>query len=217
MRSIKPSAKASITGTISGQGFSKIEGMLSTERKSTSVTNTVSIFAGEFNYSQSVSTTIRPIIGSVLQYGEHGTGRYQAEENLKYSQTSINLDRRIQAVGSPTSIRLANGRSMRLTGYWAGKLRAENDYRDILWSDKYYEAKRLNFSYKASLGKSLTTLETSISLEGLADRSALWPQGFVDTYLAVDFNITGKYRWRWSNKTIAPDKGWLECCPLVQE
>lgn len=217
VRSIKPSAKASISGNVSGQGFSKVEGMLSTERKSTSVTNTVSIFAGEFNYSQSVSTTIKPIIGSVLQYGEHGTGKYQAEEKLKYSQTSISLDRSIRASRSPVLINLANNRSMRLTGDWSGKLRAENDYRDILWNDKYYEAKRLNLSYKASLGKSLTTLETAVSLEGLADRSALWPAGFVETYLAGDFNLTGENRWRWSNKSIAPDKGWLECCSPKEE
>lgn len=191
VRSIKPSSKASITGTVSGQGFSKIECMLSTERESTSVTNKVSIFAGEFNYSQSVSTTIRPIIGSVLQYGEHGTGKYQAERKLKYSQTSISLDRSIQASRSPTLISLSNNRSIRLTGDWSGKLRAENDYRDIIWSDRYYEAKRLNLSYKASLGKSLTSLDTSVRIDGLADRIALWPKGFLETYLLGDFNLTG--------------------------
>ena len=217
VRSTKPTAKASISGSVSGQGFSKVEGMLTTERKSTSVTNTASIFAGEFNFSQSVSTTIRPIIGSVLQYGEHGTGKYRAEEKLKYSQTSINLDRSIQASRSPALISLANNRSMSLAGGWSGNLRAENDYRDILWSDRDHEAKRLNLSYKASLGKSLTTLETAASFEGLAERSALWPAGFAETYLAGDFNLTGKNRWRWSNKSISPDKGWLECCPPEQK
>ncbi len=217
VRSVKPTAKASMSGSVSGEGFTKVEGMLSTERGSRSVTNTVSIFAGEFNYSQSVSTRIRPIIGSVLQYGEHGTGRYEAEEKLKYSQTSIYIDRSIQAIRSPARISLDNNRSMNLNGGWSGKLRAENDYRDIIWSDRYHEGKRLNLSYKASLGKSLTTLETSVRIEGLADRKALWPAGLMESRLSGDFNLTGKYRWRWSNKTIAPDKGWLECCPLEQE
>jgi len=217
VRSTKPTAKASISGIVSGQGFSRVEGMLSNERGSRTVTNTVSIFAGEFNFSQSVSTRIRPIVGSVLQYGEHGTGKYQAEEKMKYSQTNINVDRRIHASRSPARISLASNRSMNLNGGWSGHLRAENDYRDILWSDRYQEGRRLNLSYKASLGKSLTTLETTVRIEGLADRKALWPAGFMESYLSGDFNLTGKYRWRWSNKTIAPDKGWLECCPLEQQ
>lgn len=217
VRSIKPTAKASISGSVSGQGFCRVEGMLSNERDSRSVTNTVSIFAGEFNFSQSVSTRIRPIVGSVLKYGEHGTGKYQAEEKMKYSQSNINVDRRIHASRSPARISLGSNRSMNLNGGWSGNLQAENDYRDILWSDRYQEGRRLNLSYKASLGKSLTTLETSVRIEGLADRKALWPAGFMESHLSGDFNLTGKYRWRWSNKTIAPDKGWLECCPLEQQ
>ena len=217
VRSIKPTAKASISGSVSGQGFCRVEGMLSNERDSRSVTNTVSIFAGEFNFSQSVSTRIRPIVGSVLKYGEHGTGKYQAEEKMKYSQSNINVDRRIHASRSPASISLGSNRSMNLNGGWSGNLQAENDYRDNLWSDRYQEGRRLNLSYKASLGKSLTTLETSVRIEGLADRKALWPAGFMESRLSGDFNLTGKYRWRWSNKTIAPDKGWLECCPLEQQ
>jgi len=217
VRSIKPTAKASMSGSVSGEGFTKVEGMLSTERGSRSVTNTVSIHAGEFNYTQSVSTRIKPIIGSVLQYGEHGTGRYEAEEKLKYSQTSIYLDRSIQAARSPSRISLDNNRSMNLNSGWSGKLRAENDYRDIIWSDSYQEGKRLDLNYKASLGKSLTTLETSVRIEGLADRKALWPAGLMESRLSGDFNLTGKYRWRWSNKTIAPDKGWLECCLPEEE
>ena len=217
VRSIKPTAKASISGSVSGQGFCKVEGMLSNERDSRSVSNTVSIFAGEFNFSQSVSTRIRPIVGSVLKYGEHGTGKYQAEEKMKYSQSNINVDRRIHASRSPARISLGSNRSMNLNGGWSGNLQAENDYRDFLWSDRYQEGRRLNLSYKASLGKSLTTLETLVRIEGLADRKTLWPAGFVESHLSGDFNLTGKYRWRWSNKTIAPDKGWLECCPLEQE
>ncbi|MDD1735658.1 MAG: hypothetical protein LUO92_04395, partial [Methanothrix sp.] len=62
-----------------------------------------------------------------------------------------------------------------------------------------------------------TTLETAASFEGLAERSALWSAGFAETYLAGDFNLTGKNRWRWSNKSISPDKGWLECCPPEQK
>ena len=64
MRSRKPAARASIDGHVSGRGFASTEGMLSTEFESYLVTNNVHITAGEFNFSASATTRIRPIIGS---------------------------------------------------------------------------------------------------------------------------------------------------------
>ena len=64
MRSLKPSARASIDGQVSGRGLASTEGMLSTEFESYMVTNNVHILAGEFNFSGSTTTRIRPIIGS---------------------------------------------------------------------------------------------------------------------------------------------------------
>jgi hypothetical protein len=52
---------------------------------------------------------------------------------------------------------------------------------------------------------------------GLADRTASWPGGFADSRLAGNFSLAGKARWRWANRTVSPEKEWLECCPLVQE
>ena len=71
--------------------------MLSTEFESYLVTNNVLILAGEFNLSASVTTRIRPIIGSTLAFGEHGTGDYQAEEKLTYNSVSISAERNILA------------------------------------------------------------------------------------------------------------------------
>jgi cytosine/adenosine deaminase-related metal-dependent hydrolase len=53
---------------------------------------------------------------------------------------------------------------------------------------------------------------------GMADRTAYWPGGFADTHLAGNFTLAGKARWKWANKTVGPEKEWLECsCPMVQE
>jgi hypothetical protein len=150
-------------------------------------------------------------------YGEHGSGSYHSEEKLKYSPTSIRLNRDIQARGSFVNLNLTNNRSLSLSGYWSGMLRAENDYRDILWSDRYSEGRRLNLSYDASLTKSLSSLKTDASIEGLADRRARWPGGFAETYLVGEFNLTGEARWRWANKTVSPNKEWLLCCPPAEE
>jgi hypothetical protein len=216
MRSIKPAARASIDGHVSGKGFMSTEGMLSTEFESYLVTNNVHIQAGELNFSASATTRIRPIIGSVLQYGEHGAGDYQAEEQLIYNSVSINAERNILAGFSPVFVNLSLN-CLPLRAEWSAKLRAENDYRDIRWSDRYSEGKSLNLSYRAQLGKTLSYLETAAQVLGLADRTAYWPGGFTDTHLAGNFSMQGGARWKWANKTVSPEKEWLECSPMGQE
>ena len=217
MRSRKPAARASIDGHVSGKGFASTEGMLSTEFESYLVTNNVHITAGEFNFSASATTRIRPMIGSVLQYGEHGAGDYEAEEQLTYNSVSINAERKILAGFSPAFVNFSRN-CISLSGEWSAKLRAENDYRDIRWNDRYYEVKSLNLSYRAQLGKTLTYLETTAQVLGLADRSAQWPGGFTDTHLTGNFTLAGKARWKWANRTVSPEKEWLECSsPMEQE
>jgi len=217
MRSLKPAARASIDSHVSGKGFTSTEGMLSTEFESYLVTNNVHITAGEFNFSASATTKIRPIVGSVLQYGEHGAGDYRAEEKLTYSSASIFAERDILAHSSPGFLNFSQNRILLpLRGDWSAELRAENDYRDIRWSDRYYGALSLNLSYKTQLGKTLSYLETTAQVLGLADRTAYWPNGFTDTHLSGNFAMSGKVRWRWANKTVSPDKEWLECSsPMV--
>jgi len=217
MRTAKPSAKARISGTVSGRGYAFTEGALSTEAESYVVTNTVYITAGEFNHTASAATRIRPIVGSTLKYGEHGSGNYRADEELAYSTTSIHAERSIQADSSPVSFNFMRGYPMRMNADWTGNLEAENDYRDILWKDRYHEARSLNLSYEANIGKTLSSLKTSAQVEGLLDRIARWPDGFAESSLAGDFNLTGEARWRWANKSVAPSKEWLECCPLGGE
>jgi hypothetical protein len=192
--------------------------MLSTEFESYLITNNVHILAGEFNYSASAITRIRPIIGSTLAFGEHGAGDYQAEENLRYNSVSINAQRNIVAGFSPVSVNLSlKGNPLPLSGDWSANLRAENDYRDIRWSDRYSEGKDLNLSYRTQLGKTLSYLETAAIFQGRADRTAYWPGGFTDTHLAGNFTLAGEARWRWSNKTIGPEKEWLGCsCPTEE-
>lgn len=218
MRSRKPAAKGIIDGRVTGKGFMSREGMLSTEFESYLITNNVHILAGEFNYSASSSTRIRPIIGSTLGFSEHGAGDYQAEEKLTYNSVSISAERNILAGYTPVTVNLSLNRTpLHLQGSWSANLRALNDYRDIRWSDRYYEGKDLNLSYRVQLGKTLSYLETDAQVQGLADRTAHWPGGFTDTHLDGNFTLAGKVRWKWANKTIGPEKEWLECsCPIEE-
>jgi hypothetical protein len=216
MRSLKPAAKGIIDGHVSGNGFMSRKGVLSTEFDSYIITNRVFIEAGEFNYSASARTRIRPIVGSTLAFGEHGSGGYRSDEKLTYNSASIRAERQILGEFSPCTINQSpKSTPLFLQGDWSANLRAENDYRDISWSDRYYEGRDLNLSYQTQLGKTLSYLETSAAFQGLADRTAFWPGGFADTHLAGNFSLTGGARWRWANKTISPEKEWLACsCPI---
>ncbi len=82
MKTVKPAAKADIDGTVSGTGFSSTRGMLSTDFDSYIITNRVQIQAGNRSFLASVNTAIKPVVGSTLAYGEHGSGSYRAEEEL---------------------------------------------------------------------------------------------------------------------------------------
>jgi len=218
MRSRKPAAKGLIDGRVSGKGFVSREGMLSTEFESYLITNNVHILAGEFNFSSSATTRIRPIIGSTLAFGEHGAGDYQADEKLTYNSVSINAERHILAGFSPVCVNHSlKSIPLSLRGDWSANLRALNDYRDIRWSDRYYEGKYLNLSYRTQLGKTLSYLETAAQFQGLADRTAYWPGGFADTHLAGNFSLAGSARWKWANKTVSPDKEWLGCSCLMED
>jgi hypothetical protein len=216
MRSRKPAAKGIIDGRVSGKGLMSRIGMLSTEFESYLITNNVHILAGEFNFTSSATTRIRPIIGSTLAFGEHGAGDYQADEKLIYNSVSINAERHILAEFSPVSVNLSlKSIPISLRGDWSANLQALNDYRDIRWGDRYYEGKDINLSYRTQLGKTLSYLETTAQFQGLADRTAYWPGGFADTHLSGNFTLAGKARWKWANKTVSADKEWLACiCPI---
>jgi hypothetical protein len=216
MRSMKPAAIASISGRVYGRGYAFTKGTLSTEKDSYVITNTVHISAGQFSFSDSVSTRIKPIIGSVLQYSEHGTGDYQAEDMLSYNPSSIGARRSILAEAFSVPVNFSPN-FLPLRGDWCASLGAENDIRDIFWRDRYHEAKKLNLSYDARLSKTLSSLQTRAAVVGMADRTAYWPNGLAETHLSGDFNLTGKARWRWSNKTVGQDKEWLACCPLAEQ
>lgn len=217
MRTVKPAAKADINGEVRGMGFASTRGKISTDFESYTVTNNVQISSGEFSFTDSVTTKIKPIVGSTLVFGEHGSGTYQAEEQLDYNSVSITAKRNVLASSSPAHLNLSR-RSITLRGSWAAGLRAENDYRDLRWSDEYSQASLLNLSYKTSLGKTLSYLETSAQVTGIADRSTEWPGGFTDQRLAGNFTLEGKARWmRTSARVSPPSKDELDCCMLIGE
>ncbi len=215
MRTVKPAAKADINGEVQGLGFASTRGKLSTDFEGYTVTNNVQISSGEFRFTDSVTTLIKPIVGSTVVFGEHGSGSYQAEEQLDYNSVSITAKRNVLASSSPSLVNLSR-RSIALGGSWAAGLHAENDYRDLRWSDEYAQASLLNLSYKTSLGKTLSYLETSGQITGIADRSIEWPEGFTDQRLVGNFTLEGKARWkRTSSRVSPPSKDELGCCMLI--
>ena len=214
MKTSKPTCKAKIEGEVSGLGYASTDGFLSTNSESYQVTNNVAITSGEYNFTDSTTTAVRPIVGSTLNYGEHGSGFYHAKEELAYSPASIHLEREINGSRVPVFLNFSK-HFIPIQGSWFADLKAENGVRDIRWSDSYYQASLINLSSRVQLGKTLSYLETSSRFVGILDRSTEWPGGITDQRLVGDFTLQGKARWRQSNKTVSPEKEGLDCCPLI--
>ncbi|VVB73039.1 Uncharacterised protein [uncultured archaeon] len=213
MRCQKPNVKANIHGQVSGKGYTSTKGVLSTDFDSFLITNSVSISSVEFNFTDSVTSTVRPVAGSVLSFGEHGYGTYHAEEKLSYTSSSISAMRDIFGESLPTRVNFT-GCAIPMKGNWSARLQARNNIRDIYWSDKYYEAGLLNISSRLQLGKTLSYVETDAQILGMADRTANWNGGAYDLRLAGKFDLQGKARWKWSTKSVDPEIQGLECCVL---
>jgi len=214
VRATKSTCKASIRGGVEGRGYASTSGMLSTDFESYPVTNRVSIRAGEYNFTDSATTTVRSIEGSVLSYGEHGSGSYSSKERLSYTPSSISVYRDVSANRGAKGGDLT-WYSMPICGAWFASLRGENKVRDIFWSDRYYQGEKINFSSRLLLAKSQTFLETSAQFSGMADRTSRWNRVLVDQRFSGEFNISSSARARWSNKSIKSQDEILDCCPLI--
>ncbi len=137
MATIKPSCKANIQSEVYGTGYTSVSGILSTDSDSYRVTNTVTISSGEFNFTASAATKVRPIEGSTLAFGEHGSGIYDAKDQLVYSPSIISINREVNGSVGLVFANLSY-RSIPIPGSWFATTRGENKIREFCWSDKFY-------------------------------------------------------------------------------
>ncbi len=216
MKTARPSCQANIRGQVNGQGYASVSGELSTDHPAYQVSNTVTLSSPGFNLTAAAATTVKPIEGSILEYGEHGFGSYRSQEKLVYSSASISAYRDISGNGSNASFGLSP-RGVLFQGSWQARLRAENRVRDIGWSERYYEGSLLNVSSRLQLSKSISYLEIEAKFAGMADRASNWDVMVFDQRLRGNFTLKNRAAERWSNRTFNPQDQGLDCCPMVQE
>ncbi len=214
---IKPSCRANIQGKVSGTGYTSVNGILSTDADSYLVTNAVTISSGGLNFSASAVTTVKPIEGSTLAFGEHGSGFYNSEDQMVYSPSSISINREINGSAGLVFANLSH-RSIPIQGNWFATLKGENKIRDFRWIDKYYHASFLNLSSRVQLGSVQSSLKTSSHFIGMVDRTSQWPNFVTDQRLAGDFTIVSKVTGKWSSKrNSSNEEEGLDCCPEIGE
>ena len=216
MKTAKPSAQANIRGTVSGQGYTSVSGQISTDNPAYQVSNSVTLSSPGFNLTETASTTVKPIEGSVLKYGEHGPGAYRSQEKLVYSSASISAYRDINGSGSDAAFNLTP-RSVHFQGGWQARLQGENMIRDIGWNERYYQGSLCNLSSRLLLGKSISYLDVAAQFTGMADRASHWKGMVTDQRLSGSFVITSKAAEKWTNRTYKPQDAGLDCCPLIEE
>ena len=215
----KSTCKASINGAVFGTGYTSTNSLLNMNFDSYLVTNSVTVSAkgssGESNLSASVTTTIRPIDGSALSFGEHGSGTFSSREKLSYSPSSISVSRTINGSRSPVFLNLSH-HAISLPLAWFSGLQGENMVRGIRWDNQFYQADLLNLSYSLQLSKSQSFLETSSHFRGWADIANSWPGAETNQRFVGEFDLSGSSRAKWSNKSSKTQDAGLECCPLIE-
>lgn len=215
----KSTCKASINGAVFGTGYTSTNSLLNTNFDSYLVTNSVTISAkgssGESNLSASATTTIRPIDGSALSFGEHGSGTFSSKEKLSYSPSSISVSRTINGSRSLAHFNLSR-HAILLPLAWFSSLQGENKVRDIRWDNQFYQADLLNLSYRLQLSKSQSFLETSSHFRGWADITRDWPGAESDQRIVGEFDMVSNDWSKWASKGSKTQDAALECCPLIE-
>lgn len=208
----RPSCRAEIRGEVSGRGFTAVHEDLSTDVKSYEVTNRVTLSCSKFTITASVTTAVRPIKGSILNYDLHGSGLYHSQELLGYSPTKIFAYREIEGCSAPARSNISLC-PLEFKGSWYARQLWENRVRDLSWSESYRGASLLNLSSRTQLTRSLTYQETSSRFFGLAERSSLLNGAVLVQQFAGNYTLKSKATAKWSSKSPVKNKAWLDFCP----
>lgn len=207
----KPSCKAEIRGKVSGRGFTTVHEDLSTDVESYDVTNRVTLSCSKFEITASVTTAVRPVKGSILNYDAHGSGLYHSQELLGYSPTKIFAYREIECSSAPVRSNISLC-PLEFKGSWYARQRWENRVKDLSWSESYYGTSLLNLSSRTQLTRSLTYQETSSRFIGLADRSSLLNGASLVQMYAGNYTLKSRATAKWSSKSPVKNKAWLDFC-----
>lgn len=221
----KPTCKADLRGEVAGVGYTDVSGMLSTDFESYQISNSVTLSSDEFNLTETATTAVKSIEGSIVTYNDHGPGFYSSQEQLVYSPTRISAFRDVNAVRSITSANTSAATAKvsnisDLSVIFSGDLHArsscDNRMRDLLWMESY-SGDIINLSRRAQLSKTASFFETSARFSGTADCQFKWNDGISASQLAGNLSFSRKATMKYYSRRSSQAYDGLGCCPEAQE
>lgn len=132
---------------INGSGFVRVFGDYTTALNPYVLTNKVSVTSDEGPVlSDTEKVTIIGEAGTDLKIREHGSGRYESRESLRYlsSNKSLELEKIIEARYEPTDFKLRGNRSESFASRWFDSVQARNGITGASFLESYSHAKELD-------------------------------------------------------------------------
>jgi uncharacterized repeat protein (TIGR01451 family) len=160
--------------TVSGRGFMRSFRDYSTSRPAASLVNRVHVTSDQMQLSASASVQILEESGTELSLREHGSGKYDCQENLDflYANKSIRLERSIRAEGHPADSSLPGSGNGRIS-LWHEDVRAKNGITNTTFRESYRYSSRVEGESRFDLDENQSLMKTNSSQEGLAHLSML--------------------------------------------
>jgi len=213
-------AKAEMTGSVSGTGFASVRRSMSTGLDEYYVINRVEIICDSFEMSGETSTLVKPFLGTEVDFYEHGSGDYWAEDRMIFSPSRIQMWRDMDARRAPTSLDLW-GRTLAFDDSWSASHICEGRREAVFFSERFSHAEWLNLSAYADTSNtrsqssnrsSRLTLESNASFVGIAEYEARQGSSIATSRMIGNFTVANSDRVRDYLRKKYPDKQWLQCC-----
>ena len=168
MKMKKQNFVADLDGRVSGNGFVSMRRRFATGRSPHLIINQVRISCDQFERTGRVETPVRPIVGTVLSFTEHGAGSYESEEVLSYRTTRMKMNREFDAVQAPTVLNLSMGRTLGYNSSWHASHTCMDEKRGSIIREQYLYADRLNCTGAAQVRSTRLILDSESNFSGMA-------------------------------------------------
>ncbi|MGC9515949.1 hypothetical protein, partial [Methanocrinis sp.] len=168
MKMKKQNFVADLDGRVSGNGFVSMRRRFATGRSPHLIINQVRISCDQFERTGRVETPVRPIVGTVLSFTEHGAGSYESEEVLSYRTTRMKMNREFDAVQAPAVLNLSMGRTLGYNSSWHASHTCMDEKRGSIIREQYLYADRLNCTGSAEVRSTRLILGSESNFSGMA-------------------------------------------------
>ena len=167
MKMEKQNFVADLEGQVSGNGFVSVRRRFTTEMDPILIINRVRISCDQFERRGRVATPVRAVVGTILSFSEHGSGRYESEEISSYRSSRMKMKRSFDAVQAPSILNLS-GRALEFNSGWHASHVCIDEKRGSIIRERYLYAERLNLTGQAEVRSTRLKLGSEANLTGMA-------------------------------------------------